>query len=470
MTQKKNKYSPPPSDRTLVENRLVDGKLRKVETYKGKIARVYDNYGRLIDDRTSNLGIKLGPPLRMKPKLEENKSSDDTLSKIEENKPGIDIIPEEDMMGTYTTKRTESKEAVDVPTSEICPECKSKNTEAILHLDKIDRFKCKDCEEIFVVNKSDDSQIETEQKIDKTEEMIQKISSIDTKETIDNTQTQPQPEVETEQEEALQEIKQDERRREEIKLENIQDMTIPDSRIIDRLDQIVKDKTIIQQEEKAKEYSNFPNKDDKIIIKEDKNMAEEIEEFKREKWAKQRDFEKNVEDMTRVAKENKDQISGISNKITNVEGKLNDVENKFGNLQQNLQDKFGTIDGHLQDRFKNLHERLGDIKKPVSDTLGELCTGVDCIKNDIKKSQETQTQLEKKMEDKFEQLKEKLKKLEEPTFVCDNCGQDGIKPLSSFCSNCGTPIHQWSDPETGHNISGWVPYWKRFGSVKVEDK
>lgn len=187
-------------------------------------------------------------------------------------------------------------------------------------------------------------------------------------------------------------------------------------------------------------------------------MVEELlEEYKREQWAKKRDFEKNIEDMARVASENKGQIKEISQKIEGVTGKVGEVEEKIGGLQDNIQERFGT-----------LQERLGDVKKPVSDVLGELCTGVDCIKTDLKKSQEYQQSLEKQLEGRFQELSERLQKLEEPTFVCDNCGQDNIRPLSSFCPNCGAPIHSWTDPETGMPIVGWAPYWKRSLGRQVE--
>jgi chromosome segregation ATPase len=194
------------------------------------------------------------------------------------------------------------------------------------------------------------------------------------------------------------------------------------------------------------------------IIKENKNMVEELlEEYKREQWAKKRDFEKNIDDMARVASENKDQIKEISQKIEGVTGKVGEVEEKIGGLQDNIKERFGTV----QERFGTLQERLGNTKKPVTETLGELCTGVDCIKTDLKKSQEYQQSFEKQLEGKFNELSERLQKLEEPSYVCDNCGADSIKPLSSFCSNCGAPIHSWTDPETGNPVSGWAPFWKR---------
>lgn len=166
----------------------------------------------------------------------------------------------------------------------------------------------------------------------------------------------------------------------------------------------------------------------------DELEAELLNERKFEEWLKKQKFRENLEKAARFAEETKTQfeevIPELSGKIEGITGEVKGVEN-----------------------------RLGTVDKSV----GELCTGVDCIKNDVKKYQESQEALEKMVQEKFQELGEKVQSLEHPTFTCENCGQSVIAPLSSYCPNCGSPIHTWND-EGGNPIRGWVPYWKKMGS------
>lgn len=190
-------------------------------------------------------------------------------------------------------------------------------------------------------------------------------------------------------------------------------------------------------------------KDISKVRKERKSMAEELEaelltERKFEEWLKKQKFRENLEKAARYAEETKTQfeekIPELSNRIEGITGEVKGVE-----------------------------ERLGTMDKSV----GTLCTGVDCIKEDVKKTQEAQAesdrkyhvaqeQLEKMVQERFQELGEKVQTLEHPTFTCESCGEQVISPLSSYCSNCGAPITSWSD-EDGQPIRGWAPYWKRMG-------
>lgn len=513
-------YSPPPKNKLIIEKRIVYGKMRKVETYNGKVARVYDEEGKLLEDRSHKLKITLPTP-PLEPKVEkkldissEEYKPQETLSQplapLDITSSTISNLGTSGTIGLQLVPDDEVVKREDIDSSYTdasqCPECKGKNIDTLLYLENMTRHKCRDCNETFVVNK-DKKKVEIPQKTEsKTIEEIsgtapeisQKLDKLINIQDISNKVDIPKIEPPKETPETpettnktvvpneipnkvdipipmeIQEIgtqgihytKTGERIEKfvENKILNIQTVTADNKPKIDIpkiVDKVIED-TITTAKAVKVEQQKKPI-EDKKIIKENKNMAEELmEEYKREQWAKKRDFEKNIEDMARVAAENKGQISGISSKIENVEGKLGDVDNKIGNLQENFQEKFGGLQ-------ENLQEKLGNIKKPVSDALGELCMGVDCIKNDLKKTQEYQQTyqqtLDKQLEKRFQELGERLQKLEEPTYVCDNCGQDDIRPLSSFCPNCGAPIHSWNDPETGMQVAGWAPYWKRVRGI-----
>ena len=489
----KPKYYSPPKNKLVVENRIIDGKKRKVETYNGKVARVYDDDWKLLEDRSGKLKVTLPTlPLVPRAKKENKENKENKLDDIppQEDEPkeespildipsftstsqststqadekmmsgtgGLQIVPEDEVAKLEGIDLTENvkEEKVDTP--------KVEEVQSELDSPKIDSPKVEeDLKEALKIEGTTDSLLS--QQLDK----IINIQDISNK--VDIPKIEPQRETHNKIEVPKETPKQTNVPKE------AQEMGVPGvpikimenriEKLIDKKTQtiITNDKTKV--EDKITEVTKAERQKKPIedkIIKENKNMVEELlEEYKREQWAKKRDFDKNIEDMARVASENKGQIKEISQKIEGVTGKVGEVEEKIGGLQDNIQERFETI----QERFGTLQERLGDIKKPVTESLGELCTGVDCIKTDLKKSQEYQQSyqqsLEKQLGGKFQELSERLQKLEEPSYVCDNCGADSIKPLSSFCPNCGAPIHSWTDPETGNPVSGWAPYWKRTG-------
>jgi hypothetical protein len=480
----KYRPAPPPKNKIMLEKRIIDGTMRKVETYNGKVARVYDDDLKLLEDRSKKLKIvlptpPLEPKVRHKPIQPQENKADIPPDKPIEESPILEVpsflstttkdektISEEKISGTEEELISESDIKDDIKPGittdeqlklsdeqpKLSNEQPKLSNEQLLYAENIKEEKINT--PINDIPKSE-PKIENNVETSKIREGTDSGSSLqlDTMTHIQDTRTDQQ--LGAKKKTSIQ------RETREMGIPGVPIKTVENR--IDRLADnkthtfITNDKTKV--ENKAVEITKAENRpiEDKIT-KENKNMVEELlEEYKREQWAKKRDFEKNIEDMARVASENKGQIKEISQKIEGVTGKVGEVEEKIGGLQENIQDRLGT-----------LQERLGDIKKPVSDTLGELCNGVDCIKTDLKKSQEYQQLADKHIETKFQELSERLQKLEEPTYICDNCGQDNIRPLSSFCPNCGAPIHSWTDPETGMPISGWAPFWKRARGTVVE--
>jgi len=477
----KYRPAPPPKNRLIVEKRIIDGKMKKVETYNGKVARVYDDDGKLIEDRSKKLKITLPTP-PLEPKIRQIKKPED-ISPQEDIQYQEDTPPQEDKpmeeppileLPHILSASTQIDEKVISNTGEglqLIPEdtVAMPDTEYISKEEKVEAPK----EEISLPK---EEYISKEENIEANKEEVPppKVDEIadpglyqqlDNAVNVQNAPINQQPKLSSRKAD----IPKIERQKESPKKTNVpretQEMGVPGVQIKNvgnRIDRLIDNKTSNAQTIITNDKTKAENKITEItkaekqpiedeITKENKNMVEELlEEYKREQWAKKRDFEKNIEDMARVASDNQGQIKEISHQIEGVTGKVGEVEEKIGGLQENIQERLGT-----------LQERLGEVKKPVSDTLGELCNGVDCIKTDIKKAQEYQQSSDKQIDGRFKELSERLQKLEEPTYVCDSCGQDNIRPLSSFCSNCGAPIHSWTDPETGMPISGWAPYWKR---------
>lgn len=100
---------------------------------------------------------------------------------------------------------------------------------------------------------------------------------------------------------------------------------------------------------------------------------------------------------------------------------------------------------------KNLERAVAaipEINKKHDKILEELCEGPDCVKNRL-------STLEKKMA-------ESSTETDQEGVICAKCGSN-IKPLSSYCSNCGHPIYTWEDSETGQSKKDWKPYFMRPG-------
>lgn len=146
-----------------------------------------------------------------------------------------------------------------------------------------------------------------------------------------------------------------------------------------------------------------------------------------------------------------------------VEKKLKDM-----NFKKSIEDsvKFA---GESRTKLTDIHKEISDIEDKVGTigkSVGEMCDGVDCIKKDFKGAQERQTEFEKQVANGLQALADKVQKLEQPSYVCDNCGEDAIKPLSSYCPNCGNPIPNWTG-EDGHPVQGWRPYWVRLKEART---
>jgi hypothetical protein len=183
--------------------------------------------------------------------------------------------------------------------------------------------------------------------------------------------------------------------------------------------------------------------------------AELLDERKFEQWMKKQKFNENLEKAAQFAQQTKEQfeekIPELSNRIEDITGEVKGVENKLGAFSSNVDNKLGTFSS-------NVDNRLGTVDKSIE----TLCTGIDCVKEDVKKYQTSHDALEKLVQERFKELGEKVQSLERPIFTCENCGESVIAPLSSYCPNCGSEIQSWSD-EDGQPVRGWSPYWKRLG-------
>lgn len=524
MALKRPMMLPPPKNRIMVETRIVKKgeKARKVKTLNGKIQEIFNGEKKEWEKYDPNAPVQ---PSETKPLEKIEQEPKDEQSLITETVNGLQLIPKEDIQ--YSGSEVQKQEEV-INTDTIIPSESPKQEEIIntdtvipsespeqqtatyvpeiepvipkIDLSKVESLKIDTPKEILDIglSKVEPLKIETPKEI--LDVGLSKIEPLEIETPKEILDTEPPkvdtpkvyvpkvgtpkvytpkvytPKVGTSKVDMPKEVQKE-----------VPEMPIPgvQDKMIGRLSKIMEEKTspqinieppkakILNEISKAETFKEIPKVEAPKVMRKEKQPIKEVRHFmaeeqmvqpnedrKFEEWLKRHKFQENVEKMTDLAAENQKEIEGISTKIVDVKEEIGGVKGEIGGVKEEI----GSVKGGLQGLEDRLEERLGPMKKPVSESLGEICTGVDCIKGDIKKSQDTQQMLESKMNQRFEQLSERLQSLEEPTFVCDNCGHDGIRPLSSFCSNCGSPIHEWND-ENGHPIKGWAPFWKRGGNT-----
>lgn len=173
--------------------------------------------------------------------------------------------------------------------------------------------------------------------------------------------------------------------------------------------------------------------------------------------------------MAEIRNEIRAEFKGIG-KTGSVVG---DVGNIIGNMEENSMT--GLMSGSLEpneidyikqekiEKQKKFQQNVDaainattEIRKDIQQIREEQqkeCKGLECLVSDQKKIINIQ-------DSKFRELGDRISKLEEPVYECENCGEKVVRRLSSFCPNCGSGFNVWND-DNGDPIKDWVPYPER---------
>jgi hypothetical protein len=91
---------------------------------------------------------------------------------------------------------------------------------------------------------------------------------------------------------------------------------------------------------------------------------------------------------------------------------------------------------------------LPKIQDEIKQIRDDLCEGPNCLKA--------------KVEEKFTDIDDKIKKIEEKQsdLICDKCHYVGVPSMASYCPNCGAAIYSWNNDE-GVPIPGWKHWTER---------
>lgn len=485
------------ANKEKIEFRIVNGKPTRVYVQGGRVLRPVKE-----PDKSSAPISQLEEKSKSKQK-EEIPASLETLAPLETPVPasipiseptgekagiGLQLIPQDEVLelGEIEGPKIETSETDDV----YCPDCKSKNVDILLDLEKARRYRCKDCNETFARSKSIEKKTENKTEIpnititsqakeiskeDITPPKVEESTKGDTEtpniEKVEKTEVKTPERGKTIKAEtsipaytkAGVDIKKQEKETYTIK----KILDVPKGDTVKQIPKIEIPKIEIKipnigipkKADEAKPHIETGTKVSQSIIEKNKpvkeakymndepsnysqpNVVRQLEELLNKKKISKHEFDElmaekqfneNIAQAAKFAEETREQIPQISEKIEGVSTEIKDIEGRLST---------------------------------VNNSVDTLCTGVDCIKTDVKKSQETQEALEKQMGQRFRDLEQKVQELKQPTFVCDSCGDDKIRPLDSYCPNCGSPIHEWND-ETGQPVKGWIPYWRRVGRTE----
>jgi len=177
----------------------------------------------------------------------------------------------------------------------------------------------------------------------------------------------------------------------------------------------------------------------------------------------------------------------------NKELKLKELDNKWKGKSLKVQNMEDDVEQKISKRLRQ--EKYDKLFEEMSKKVNEACTGIDCLKEDVKKLQHNHDskieELKKNHDNKLDKLrdlnmdlgskfekdylpkvkescegleclKKDLKKISEGKLaVCDSCGQEAVPYLGSYCSSCGEKIQGWNDDQ-GEPIKAWKPTWGKF--------
>lgn len=102
-------------------------------------------------------------------------------------------------------------------------------------------------------------------------------------------------------------------------------------------------------------------------------------------------------------------------------------------------------------KFDVLKEKVENWKEETKNKLlerekfdEELEHKVDALDKKQCQGEECYTRIEKGQQDMYKVLEDRLKRLEEPVYVCSNCGIGTMRRGATECPYCGVKVKGWS--------------------------
>lgn len=157
----------------------------------------------------------------------------------------------------------------------------------------------------------------------------------------------------------------------------------------------------IYEDEKGERYI--------VASAERERILKEIEEKKRKKEKiKEQEIQKKMEEPKFMADENVTKFDVLKDKVETLK---EDTKNKL--LEREKFDK--------------------DLEQKVDALDKKQCEGEECY-----------TKIEKTQAESYKMLEERLKRLEEPVYVCSNCNIGTMRRGAIECPYCGVKVKTWS--------------------------
>lgn len=144
------------------------------------------------------------------------------------------------------------------------------------------------------------------------------------------------------------------------------------------------------------------------------------------KGASEKDMADEVTKLDLLKRDIEQRDKEIGNKVQGVEKVAEGLGNKVKDVEK--------VVGEVDTVVKDVERAAGELGGKYRDLDSRVCKGEECY-----------TRIEKKQDEAFKDIQERLKALSEPRFVCKKCHASSIIKGDKVCPVCGDPINVvWS--------------------------
>ncbi len=185
-----------------------------------------------------------------------------------------------------------------------------------------------------------------------------------------------------------------------------------------------------QTENKSKKRKVINMSDDEQVLNMSPELRRQLRKSEMEEYHNEKETNEAIKRAASLAEQNKLELEQMKKSLASENAEIRrDLKSEFGNKFNELSGKFNDITG----KFEGVNGKFDGVSKKLEET----CTGIDCLKEDMKKLNKNVDLVE-----------------------CPECGLKVIPPLASYCPNCSAKMSAWNEDD-GTPVKGWKPSWQK---------
>ncbi len=213
----------------------------------------------------------------------------------------------------------------------------------------------------------------------------------------------------------------------------VQETKLPETKIGIRnlVDKKIENKQIgsKQTENKSKKRKVINMNDDEQVLNMSPELRRQLRKSEMEEYHNEKETNEAIKRAASLAEQNKLELEQMKKSLASENAEIRrDLKSEFGNKFNELSGKFNDITG----KFEGVNGKFDGVSKKLEET----CTGIDCLKEDMKKLNKNVDLIE-----------------------CPECGLKVVPPLASYCPNCSAKMTAWTEDD-GTPVKGWKPSWE----------